>query len=71
MGVDVVLQKASTVVSVQAPAGSINATCPTVISTEVDFRCSAVILSGTYLQMSIDWADGIIEQFAVSGMNAI
>lgn len=61
------MQKASAVVSVQVPAGNITAYCPAVVAVGSEFRCNASISSGTYLQLTVDWNDGIVEDFPIVG----
>jgi len=54
-------------VSVQVPASNVSLLCPTTVATTYEFRCNATIWSGTYMDMSVDYDDGIVETFPITG----
>jgi len=62
-------QKASAAVSVQAPANNVSFFCPTTVATTFEFRCNATVLSGTYMEMSVDYDDGVVETFPIAGQS--
>lgn len=53
--------------SVQAPASNVSFFCPTTVATTFEFRCNATVLSGTYMDMSVDYDDGVVEKFPIAG----
>jgi len=55
-------------VSVQVPASNVSFYCTPTVATTFEFRCNATILSGTYMEMSVDYDDGVVETFPVAGL---
>jgi len=60
-------QKASTAVSVQVPVSNVSFFCPTTVATTFEFRCNATVLSGTYMDMTVEYDDGVAETFPIAG----
>ena len=54
--------------SVQAPVSNVSFFCPTTVATTLEFRCNATVLSGTYMDMSVDYDDGVVETFPITGL---
>jgi len=54
-------------VSVQVPVSNVSFFCPTTVVTTHEFRCNATVLSGTYMDMSVDYDDGVVETFPIAG----
>jgi len=56
-------------VSVQVPVSNVSFFCPTTAATTYEFRCNATILSGTYMDISVDYDDGVVETFPIAGLH--
>ena len=71
MCVCVMSQRASVAVSVQVPVSNVSFFCPTIVASTFEFRCNATVLSGTYMDMSVDYDDGVVEMFPIAGKKTI
>lgn len=58
--------KAGTYVLIQAPAKFVSISCPETVVTHSEFRCNASVASGSFMNIKVDWNDGITETFPIA-----
>ncbi|CAD5112526.1 DgyrCDS1737 [Dimorphilus gyrociliatus] len=58
--------KAATYILVQAPAKYVKIECPESVVTYSEFRCNVSVVSGSFMNIKVDWNDGIVESFPIA-----